>query len=304
MEGKKGATFCKNKMEEEVPRFVLLEGTIDDLIDEQENKNTSAKADRNVSLLKTFLQREEELRNVEEIPPAQLNELLSEFVLTVSLTASLCHLWFWTKDDNDFAPTLLRGMIAGFERYLKRKNYQAGIINNLVFEKTRKTLHSKQKQLKKQGRGNKPNASVPVTEEEMKVLYNKGLLGISNPEALLNSLWLNNSLHFGLQGIQENHNTCWGDVTLNKTADGVEFLEYNERQTKTPTDANVSDMRPLAPKMFGTNSSEKNPVAVYKLFVQKRPDGMKGAESPFYLAVNHACEGQKQFEQIVVQRSA
>lgn len=143
-------------MEAEVPRSVLLEGTTDDLIDEQENKNTSAKTHRNVSLLKTFLQREEELRNVEEIPSTQLNELLSEFVLTVSLTVSHCHLWFWTKDDNDFEPTLLRGMIASFERYLKRKNYQAGIINNLVFEKTRKTLHSKQKQLKKQGRGNKP----------------------------------------------------------------------------------------------------------------------------------------------------
>lgn len=81
-------------MEAEVPRFILLEGTIDDLIDEQKNKNTSAKTDRNAILLKTFLQREEELRNVEEIPPAQLNELLSEFVLTVSLTVSSCHLWF------------------------------------------------------------------------------------------------------------------------------------------------------------------------------------------------------------------
>lgn len=81
-------------MEAEVPRFVLLEGTIDDLIDEQENKNMSAKTDRSVSLLTTFLQREEELRTVEEIPPAQLNELLSEFVLTVSLTVSHCHLWF------------------------------------------------------------------------------------------------------------------------------------------------------------------------------------------------------------------
>ena len=39
--------------------------------------------------------------------------------------------------------------------------------------------------------------------------------------------------------------------------------------------------------MFATNSSEKDPVAVYKLFAQKRPDGMTGAESPFYLAVNH-----------------
>ena len=39
--------------------------------------------------------------------------------------------------------------------------------------------------------------------------------------------------------------------------------------------------------MFATNSSEKDPVAAYKLFAQKRPDGMTGAESPFYLAVNH-----------------
>ena len=38
-------------MGEEVPRFALLEGTIDDFIDKQENKNTRAKTDGNVSLL-------------------------------------------------------------------------------------------------------------------------------------------------------------------------------------------------------------------------------------------------------------
>ena len=48
----------KNKMEEVVPRFALLEGTIDDFIDEQENKNTSTKTDRDVNLLKPFLQSE------------------------------------------------------------------------------------------------------------------------------------------------------------------------------------------------------------------------------------------------------
>ena len=47
----------------------LLEGTIDDFIDEQENRNTRAKTDRDVNLLKTSLQRKIELRNVEEMPP-------------------------------------------------------------------------------------------------------------------------------------------------------------------------------------------------------------------------------------------
>ena len=93
--GNKRAVFCKNKMEEDVATFAyslslrgrqnldrtgsdygsdpvrdpirsnldfvdaaLLEGTIDDFIDEQENRNTRAKTDRDVNL-----------RNVEEMPP-------------------------------------------------------------------------------------------------------------------------------------------------------------------------------------------------------------------------------------------
>ena len=38
--------------------------------------------------------------------------------------------------------------------------------------------------------------------------------------------YLNNSLHFGLRGIHEHRNMCWGDVKLSKTADEVEYLEY------------------------------------------------------------------------------
>ena len=70
-------------MDGEVPKCVLLEGTINRPVDEQDNKNTGAKTDRDVSLLKPFLQRKVELRDVEEIPPAQLSELLSELVFIV-----------------------------------------------------------------------------------------------------------------------------------------------------------------------------------------------------------------------------
>ena len=58
MEGNKRAAFCKNKMKE-MPRFSLLEGIIDDFIDEQEHKNTRTKTDGDVSLLKPFLQRKD-----------------------------------------------------------------------------------------------------------------------------------------------------------------------------------------------------------------------------------------------------
>ena len=65
------------------------------------------------------------------------------------------------------------------------------------------------------------------------VLYKKDLLGTSSPEALLNTLWFNNTIiHFGLPGCKERHDMTWGDVKLPKTASGEEYLEYNERQTK------------------------------------------------------------------------
>ena len=54
---------------------------------------------------------------------------------------------------NNDEPTSLGGMTVSFERYLKRKNYQASMINDLAFSKKR--LYSKQEQFKKQGRGNK-----------------------------------------------------------------------------------------------------------------------------------------------------
>ena len=55
-----------------------------------------------------------------------------------------------------------------------------------------------------------------------------------------------------------------GDVKLKKTVDGEEFLEFNERQTKTRTGRTaVIYVRKNAPKMFATDGSERDPVVVY-----------------------------------------
>jgi len=52
-------------------------------------------------------------------------------------------------------------MIASFKRFLRCKNYQASIIKDLAFEKTRKTLQtSEQKPLKKDKVTNKHCESI------------------------------------------------------------------------------------------------------------------------------------------------
>ena len=42
------------------------------------------------------------------------------------------------------------------------------------------------------GKGNKPNAADPITDEEIELLYEKRILGKNTPKSLLNTIWLNN----------------------------------------------------------------------------------------------------------------
>ena len=79
----------------------------------------------------------DEDRKTEDIPAAELNGRI------ISVR---------TKDGNEHKPTSLRSLMTSFERQLKKNGYSASIINNLVFEKTRKVPQSKQKKLKKQGK--------------------------------------------------------------------------------------------------------------------------------------------------------
>ena len=79
----------------------------------------------------------------------------------------------------------------------------------------------------------------------------------------------------------------WGDIQLKASADGVEFLEYTERQTKTRTGTEPKDIHAVKPNMFSVLGSDRDPVQAYHLYVSKRPEQMNSDDSPFYLAINY-----------------
>ena len=66
-------------------------------------------------------------------------------------------------------------------------------------------MKSKQKQLKRLGIGkeNRQQEAAPLTDDEITALFTSDVVGIHLPEALVNILWFNNCLHFGLRGGQE-----------------------------------------------------------------------------------------------------
>ena len=114
-------------------RFADFDVSVNEFIEQQENENTKRKTEQNLSLLNHFLSSKNEKRSIEDIPSAKLNLYLSEFIIKVR-----------TKQNKDYEPNFLRGMIASFKRHLKKKNYGLSIMKDLQFEQTRKALVSKQ----------------------------------------------------------------------------------------------------------------------------------------------------------------
>ena len=231
-------------------RFQSLDSSVEEFIDGQENENTKKKTKLDVALFHEFLVLKGETRQMDELTPQELNKFLSEFLITVR-----------KKEDNEeYEPNSLRAFFASFERHLKKKNYGLCLMKDVQFEQTQKALQSKQRDLKRKGKGNKPNASAALSEEDIQVLYEKDLLGSSTAEALLNTVWFNNTIHFGLRGCKEHREMCWGDVKLCQTSTGQEYLEFNERETKTRSGNDPRNVRAIAPKKFAVPNNEKCPV--------------------------------------------
>ena len=66
-------------------------------------------------------------------------------------------------------------------------------------------------------------------------------------------------------------------------ADGTEYLEYSKRQTQIRTGADPRNVRAVKPKAFAAPNGppERDPVAVYKIYSEKRPDAMNKPDAPW-----------------------
>ena len=103
--------------------------------------------------------------------------------------------------------------------------------------------------------------------------------------SLINTLWFNHTVHFGIRGGGEEHRRlCVGDLTLAFDSElNKEFLEYNEAQSKTRTGDNINNIR-TKPRIYATYDN-RCPVATYKKYMNKRPENFSRPDDHFYLSV-------------------
>jgi integrase len=249
---------------------------IEEFILGQSNQNTLSKTLYDIKILKEFLQQPEinESREIQNIPPAELSTILSRFFITVR-----------KSNGSEYEPTSLRGMMSSFDRQLRRFNYGEYIATSPKFSQVREVLKSKQKLLKREGKGNFPNKADPINDQEIEILWQKKQLGSETPDSILQTLWFYNTVHFGLRGRSEHRDMCWGDVTLKSNTNGHEYLEFCERQTKTRTGNDPRNIREVTPKLWANVSNpDRCPIKIYKIYANKRPAGYSLPHNPFYIA--------------------
>ena len=260
-------------------RFAYIsDEEVKEFTEKLENENTKKKTFYDIKVFKEYLDACDEKREIEDIMPVELQEIIKKFVLTVR-----------KKNGEEYKPSSLRAFIQSIDRYLCKNNYGFSVLNDKEFHELLDILRKKQKQLKSIGKGNRPNAANPLSDEDVDTFYSRKVLGIHSPRALLNTLWMNNCTFFGMRPGKKHRDLCWGDLQLKTDSEGNCFIEFNiERQTKTRTSENPHNIREKKPKMYEDKSNaDRCLVNTYLAYKEHQPTSMMIDESLFYLAVNN-----------------
>ncbi|CAC5422616.1 unnamed protein product [Mytilus coruscus] len=165
----------------------------------------------------------------------ELDKCLALFFMTVK-----------KDDESNYEPQSVRSMQSSISRYLTEK-CGINIMSDNEYHHSRDVMSAKLKQLKSMGMGAKKRKANPFTAEEVNILYEKELLGAGNPQSLVRTVWMNNTLHFGLRSLEEHTTLRWGDIQMKATTDG----------------------------------NPRCPIQTYKQFLRRRQEDMVADDCPF-----------------------
>lgn len=269
-------------MEPYFPKYLgLFESEEDDdeeikqFVEASKSDETKRKMSSWVNMLQNFATASD-LGDPIKMCKQELNKLLCLFIIQMK-----------KSDGSEYETSSMYSAVSLLGRYV-REIGKGDIDKDSEYLGLRDVKKAKLKVLKSAGKGNRPNQALPISQEEEDALYAAGQFGLSSPEALQRTLWWHMTVLFGHRGRDESRQLKWGDVQLKTDSSGTEYLEFNERLTKTRDGASTSGSRAFSPKAFeNKENKDRCPVAAYKLFAARRPEAMMKPDSPFFLTINH-----------------
>ena len=180
-----------SNLADESNNIVVDKQQIKIFIDEQKKKATVNCTKWDFKLVYKWLVRKGEFRSIENISLHELDPYLSEFYINLK-----------KENGQEYEPGTFDGIRTSIKRHLKDHEYSHSL-RDKEFNLSTRALSAKNVQLRKLGKGHKPNASKAVSKDEKHLLWQQGQLGDSTPIILIFSLWYYFTKCFGLRGRNE-----------------------------------------------------------------------------------------------------
>ncbi|XP_078526737.1 uncharacterized protein KIAA1958-like [Lissotriton helveticus] len=210
----------------------------------------------------------EEQREVQALPPQQLDRYLSSFYLKIRKMNGL-----------EFSANSFLFFQTSIERYLREQRYGHSIVRGAQFSMSQEALRHKYQQLLQKERERDWSIVKKLTDKDVETLRRKGLLSRLHPEGLLNLLFVNNIRGFGVRRQLQGTALSWGHISLKRMPDGSECLEWKGSQTG---DLGLEEPAPCVYSKPG--DPENCPVLDYQEYARRRPLDMAFDTAPFYLS--------------------
>ena len=177
--------------------------------------------------------------------------------------------------------------------FLERKegeNFDIGDDNDL-----KKKLAAKKKQLKADGKGNRPFQADPLDENQIEKLWNSGAVGLKTPRQLLHLVWWNNIRMLGMRAQKEQL-----DCKIQDFQDRKNYYEYTERSTKSRSGEkdNLKARRKYNNKIFRGDGTERDPYLALQSYLKYRPEGVDA----FYLQPIDNPKGQIWYKTLILRK--
>ena len=123
------------------------------------------------------------------------------------------------KDGSEFPSESLHHLVSGLQRFVRWKNNPAiYVFKDAEFAEFRRCLDSEMKRLQRAGLGSRRRKAEPLTSAEEEILLEKGLLGDSTPQSLVDTILVMNGLYFALRSGAE-HTLSATFKSLSNTGD-------------------------------------------------------------------------------------